>query len=83
MGKLTKSEIEAFADFKDGDRVWISIIRGNTLIRRNGGMSALELMGISSLAQREIAEQLDGEYKPEKIQREVLVYKDSSEGGEE
>lgn len=72
---MNKQELIDFADFQDGDIVWVIIKRKvdghNTVIRRNDGFSALELLGLSSLATQEVVEQMKGEYKPDVVVRQV------------
>ena len=73
---MTKQELEEFADFQDGDRVWMQITRRKpdgteVLIRRNMGFSALELGGMAALALADVAGQMRGTIKPDIIKREV------------
>ena len=42
------------------------------LIRRNDGFDVFELLGLISLANNELAEQLRGNLKPDVIKREVI-----------
>ena len=74
---ITKQELETFADFQDGDDVWIFIRRdkhdGTTeLIRRGCGFHSVELLGLAGLATAELAEQSRGALKIDLITREAL-----------
>jgi hypothetical protein len=73
----TKQELEAFADFQDGDDVWIFTRRylqdGRVeLIRRGSGFTSVELLGIAALATSELVEQSRGTLEIDLITREAL-----------
>jgi hypothetical protein len=72
----TKEDLEKFADFRDGDRVWLFTEREengkDVIIRRNFGFSAIELLGLAGFATQEVLCQIRGEFKPDVIQREIL-----------
>ena len=74
---ITKQDLEAFADFQDGDDVWIFIRRDMPegevkLIRRCYGFHSVELLGLAALATSELVEQSSGQLKVDMITRESL-----------
>lgn len=77
----TKKELEEFADFQDGDDVWVFIRRKEeegkiALKRKSRGFTSLDLLGLANLATVEIMLQSQGLMKIDYVSREALVEKE-------